>query len=322
MATLLPAAPASRPLKARLASDEPLYGAFLCSFSPTLAEILGQAGYDYVILDMEHGPGDTFAALPCMQALAAAGVPAIVRIAANDPVLIKKAMNLGPQGIMVPMIETTTDVEKAVASCRYPPRGNRGAAHPIVCTCMYGLDISYLQMCNNDEVLKTLQVESSEAVGRIPNIAAVDGVDCLMLGPTDLSSSIRYLHDPGHEKVMKLMHRERKAILSAPSITYLAGFAMPHDPPEEMRKHGYHIITGANDLALFRNAVGADVKAKKASSGMQELVSCDGTNYGCDGGEMDLAIASKSRGISSKQQGSCGYWSFKRLLSRHLQINK
>ncbi|MCO5586285.1 hypothetical protein L7F22_040224 [Adiantum nelumboides] len=150
----------------------------------------------------------------------------------------------------------------------------------------------------------------------------VDGVDCLMLGPTDLSSSIRYLHDPRHENVMKLMYRVEKAILSVPSITYLARFAMPRDPPEEMRKRGYHIITGTVDLALFRNAAVADVKANKASSHMQELVSCDGTNYGCDGGEMDLAIASKSRGVSSKQQGSCGYWSFKRLPLRHLQINK
>ncbi|MCO5563086.1 hypothetical protein L7F22_016722 [Adiantum nelumboides] len=267
MATLLPAAPAPRPLKARLASGESLYGAFLCSFSPTLAEILGRAGYDYVVIDMEHGPGDTFAALPCMQALAAAGVPAIVRIAANDPVLMKKAMDLGPQGVMVPTIETTTDAEKAVASCRYPPRGNRGAAHPIVRASMYGLDISYLQMCDNDELLKILQIESSEAVERIPDIAAVDGVDCLMLGPTDLSSSIGYLHDLGQENVMKLMHRAEKSVLSAPSTTYLGGFAMPHDPPEEMRKRGYHIISGAVDLALFRNAAVADVKANKASSG-------------------------------------------------------
>ncbi|MCO5596547.1 hypothetical protein L7F22_050612 [Adiantum nelumboides] len=318
MATLLPATPASLPLKAQLASDKPLYGAFLCSFSPTLVEILGRAGYDYVVLDMEHGPCDTFAALPCMQALATVGVPAIVRIAANDPVLIKKAMDLGPQGIMVPMIEITTDAKKVVASCRYPPRGNCGAAHPIVRTSMYGLDISYLQMCDNDEVLQILQIESLEPVGCISNIAAVDGVDCLMLGPIDLSSSIRYLHDSGHENVMKLMHRAKKAILAVPSITYLAGFAMPHDPPEEMRKRGYPIITGAVDLALFRNAAVADVKANKASSSMQELVGCDGTNYGCDGGEMDLAIASKSRGVSSKQQGPCGYWSFKRLPSRHL----
>ncbi|MCO5605892.1 hypothetical protein L7F22_060078 [Adiantum nelumboides] len=102
METLLPATLASRPLKAWLVSDKPLYGAFLCSFSPALAEILGWAGYDYVVLDMEHGLSDTFAALPCMQALATAGVPAIVHIVANDPVLIKKAMDLGPQGVWYP----------------------------------------------------------------------------------------------------------------------------------------------------------------------------------------------------------------------------
>ncbi|KAI5084512.1 hypothetical protein GOP47_0000681 [Adiantum capillus-veneris] len=270
MAVPFTAAAPPGPLKARLASGEHLYGAFLCSFSPTLAEILGWAGYDYVVIDMEHGPGDTFAALPCMQALASAGVPAILRIAANDPVLMKKAMDLGPQGVVVPMIETPSDAEKAIASCQYPPRGNRGAAHPIVHASMYGIDTSYLQM--NEEVLRILQIESAEAVDHILDIAAVDGVDCLMLGPTDLSSSIGYLHDPGHENVMKLMHRAEKAVLSAPVTTYLGGFAMPHDPPEEMRKRGYHLISGAVDLALFRNAAVADVKANKVSTASQRIL--------------------------------------------------
>ncbi|KAH7373593.1 hypothetical protein KP509_17G063900 [Ceratopteris richardii] len=251
-----------RPLKSRLASGERLYGAFLCSFSPVIAEIMGAAGYDYVTIDMEHGPGDVFAALPCMQALAAYGVPVILRVAANDPVLMKKAMDLGPEGIMIPMIETPSDAARAVASCRYPPRGIRGAAHPIVRASIYGMNPSYLRNCE-DDLLIMLQIESAEAVDRIPDISAVEGVDCLMLGPTDLSSSIGYLHDPGHEEVMKLLYRAEKAILSASCGTYLAGFAMPHDPPTEMHKRGYHMISGAVDVAIFRNAAVADVKANK-----------------------------------------------------------
>lgn len=264
MATL--SASHGRPLKARLAAGERLYGAFLCSASPTLAEIMGWAGYDYVVLDMEHGPGDVYAILPCLQALASARTPAIIRIAANDPVLAKKAMDLGPHGIMVPMVETPSDAAKAVASCRYPPRGFRGAAHPIVRASLYGMDNpGYLHMCEQDEVLIMLQIESKEAVAHIAEIAAVDGVDCLMLGPTDLSSSIGHLHDPGHEEAVKLLHDAERAVLLAPGV-YLSGFAMPHDPPKELHKRGYHMVSGTVDVALFRNAALADVRANKVDA--------------------------------------------------------
>lgn len=250
-------------LKARLASGQRLYGAFLNSFSPPMAEILGWAGYDYVVVDMEHGPGDTFSALPCLRALAATNTPSILRIAANDPVLAKKALDLGPSGIMIPMIENAQEASRAVASCRYPPRGIRGAAHPIIRASKFGMDGNYLKKCEED-LLIMLQIESKQAVERIPEIAAVEGVDCLMMGPADVSSSIGLLQDPGHEEVKALLYKAEEKILSA--RVYLGGFAMPDDPPQELHKRGYHMVAGTVDVVLFRNAALADIKANKPKS--------------------------------------------------------
>jgi 2-keto-3-deoxy-L-rhamnonate aldolase RhmA len=137
-------------LKERLQNGEQLYGAFSVSFSPVVAEILGWSGYDFVVVDLEHGPGDTMAAVPILQALSSTGTPAIIRIPVSDPVWAKKALDLGPAGIMFPMINDANAAREAVRSCRYPPAGIRGAAYPIVRAARYGLDPSYLSRCEDD----------------------------------------------------------------------------------------------------------------------------------------------------------------------------
>lgn len=125
-------------IKSRLEKGDILYGQFLCSFSPVIAEISGYAGYDFVVVDMEHGYGGISAALPCLQALAATGTPAILRLPELSQTWAKKALDLGPQGIMFPMIDTPELARKAISYCRYPPNGIRGAAHPVVRASRYG----------------------------------------------------------------------------------------------------------------------------------------------------------------------------------------
>lgn len=154
-------------LKERMRNGEQLYGAFSVSFSPVVAEILGWGGYDFVVVDMEHGPGDTMATLSILQVLASTNTPAIIRIPANDPVWAKKALDMGPAGIMIPMVNTADEARAAVKACRYPPAGIRGAAMPIVRAARYGLDSSYLSRCEDDllimcRVLCTHPVVSSQ----------------------------------------------------------------------------------------------------------------------------------------------------------------
>ncbi|OVA14755.1 Aldehyde-lyase domain [Macleaya cordata] len=254
-------------LKSRLADGETLYGLFLLSFSPTLAEIAGLAGYDFVVVDMEHGHGGISDALPCLHALAATGTPAILRLPESSPTWAKKALDLGPQGIMFPMIDGPKSAKKAVSYCKFPPAGVRGSAHTVVRASNYGINDGYLTNYE-DELLIMCQVESEEAVKKIEEIAKVDGVDCIQMGPLDLSADLGYLWDPGNKKVREMMRAAEKGVLGTKGGdggggAYLAGFAMPHDSPEQLRMRGYHMISGAVDVGLFRSVVVEDVKRFK-----------------------------------------------------------
>lgn len=267
-----------RSLKSRLAAGETLYGLFLLSASPTLAEIAGLAGYDYVVVDMEHGPGGISDALPCLRALAAARTPAVLRLPEPSAVWAKKALDIGPQGIMFPMIDSPAAAAHAVSCCRFPPRGVRGSAHTVVRASAYGLDDGYLARCE-EELLVMCQVESADAVSEIEAIAAVEGVDVIQTGPLDLSGSMGYLWDPGNKKVRQVLREVERKVLGAKKRQsganaaaeggsaslgvggpYLGGFAMPHDPPEELKARGYHMVAGAVDVGLFRQAAAEDVR--------------------------------------------------------------
>lgn len=113
------------------------------------------------------------------------------------------------------------------------------------------------------------QVESEEGVKKAKEIAAVDGVDCIQMGPLDLSASMGYLWDPGNKKVREMLRVAEKAVLgSEPGNgggAYLAGFAMPHDAPENLKSRGYHMVSGCVDVGLFRSAAVEDVKKFKMS---------------------------------------------------------
>jgi len=160
-------------LKSRLAAGDTLYGLFLLSFSPTLAELAALAGYDYVVVDMEHGPGGIPEALACLRALDAARTPAVLRLPEASAVWAKKALDLGPAGLMLPAVESPAAAAEAVSHCRYPPRGVRGAAHPIVRASAYGLDDSYLSRCEDDTLI-ICQVETAAGIAEVDAIPAVD----------------------------------------------------------------------------------------------------------------------------------------------------
>ncbi|CAI9274598.1 unnamed protein product [Lactuca saligna] len=282
---------APQTLKSRLKNGETLYGLFLLSFSPTLAEIAGLSGYDFVVVDMEHGPGGISQALSCLHALAAARTPAILRLPDSDAAWAKKALDLGPQGIMFPMIESQKMAKRAVSYCKFPPNGVRGSAHTIVRASDYGIDNGYLSNYE-EELLIMCQVESEEGVKKIDEIASVDGVDCVQMGPLDLSASMGYLWDPGNKKVKEMMKTAEKGVLKKTGKSgggggggaYLSGFAMPHDTPEDLRSRGYHMISGAVDIGLFRSACVEDVKKFKMKSADSDS-DVDGIEIAKDGDE-------------------------------------
>ena len=227
----------TKSLKERLcSSEERLYGLLLGSFSPTMAEIAGRAGYDFVVIDMEQVDGDIADALECMRGLS---IPAIMRLPENSTTWAKKALDIGSQGLMFPNVNDAQSARNAVLYSRYPLNGVRGVAHPAVRASNYGFDQHYLARFDKDLFI-ICQVESVE---KVKDIAAVDGVDCIIFNvPLDLTN---------------LRMAEKSVLENANGHgPYLAAFAMPHDHDSalELRRRGYHMVCGGVDLTLFRDA--------------------------------------------------------------------
>jgi len=181
--------PGSVRAKARLLARAPFSGVFCQLGSAATVEVAARAGFDCVLLDQEHGLGGEDATLA--QLVAVAGTPCvpIVRLAVNEAHLFKRALDLGATGIMVPMVEDAAGAARAVAAMHYPPRGVRGLAKTTRAT---GFGASFDEYFEHawSRLLLLVQVESARGVAAAADIAAVEGVDCLFVGPTDLGCSL------------------------------------------------------------------------------------------------------------------------------------
>ncbi|KFK28964.1 hypothetical protein AALP_AA7G071400 [Arabis alpina] len=252
-------------LKSRLREGEKLYGLFLLSFSPEIAEIAALGGYDFIIVDIEHGAGGIREALNCIRAIEAAGCSTVIRVPDISQAWTKKALDLGINGIMFPMVETGKSASDAVSYCRYRPDGVRGCAYGVVRDAKYGFNESYL--ANFDENLFVMcQIESEEGVRNVKEIVAVEGMDCVMMGPRDLSASLGLLQDPANPKVKSAMRTAETGVLGSDPANggaYLAGMATAQDTAVDMSERGYHMVLGSADVSLFKKAVVDDVKRFK-----------------------------------------------------------
>ena len=177
-------------LRRAIRSREPVAGTWLSIGHPAVAEISAGLGFDFVTIDTEHAPLSAETAENMLRAVDAAdgGTEAVVRVAWNDPVRIKRALDIGPAGIMVPMVETRADAEAAVDAIRYPPEGSRGMAAARASD--YGRSFEEYVERANDDLLTVVQIESERGVESAAEIASVDGIDALLIGPADLSASL------------------------------------------------------------------------------------------------------------------------------------
>ncbi len=172
--------------RARVLAREWVVGTWLNLGSPVTAELAGLTGLDWVVLDHEHGPGGEETMLHQLQAVAGTPTVPIVRIAANETPRFKRALDLGAQGIMVPFVNTAAEAAAAVSALRYPPRGLRGVAK-VQRAAGYGTDFEEYYLHAHEWIVNIVQIETAQAVANLDAIAAVDGVDVLFVGPTDLT---------------------------------------------------------------------------------------------------------------------------------------
>jgi 4-hydroxy-2-oxoheptanedioate aldolase len=231
----------------------------LCS--PITAEIIGDAGFDWILLDTEHSPNETPSLLAQMQAMARGTATPIVRPAWNDPVLIKRVLDIGAPAILVPFVQSAEEARMAVAACRYPPAGIRG----ITVSgrgARYGRVKDYLKKADA-EVCVLVQVETREALEALEAIAAVDGIDGVFVGPSDLAASLGHIGNPAHPEVQAAIEdaaRRLKAV-GKPS-----GILAPVEA--DARRYiewGYGFVAVGSDLGLLAKNADALAAAFKGA---------------------------------------------------------
>jgi 2-dehydro-3-deoxyglucarate aldolase/4-hydroxy-2-oxoheptanedioate aldolase len=175
-------------LRARLAAGQATLGTLVGAASPVTAEACAAAGVDWLVLDLEHGSGGEEQVRDVIPAAGAYGVPTVVRVESGARIRIGRVLDLGAAGVMLPRMDTAEEVRRAVRHLRYPPAGDRGVATYNRAS-RFGLDPGALARANA-EVLGVVQIESASAVEQVDQIAAVDGVDVLFVGPQDLSHDL------------------------------------------------------------------------------------------------------------------------------------
>ena len=166
---------------------------------PSLAELLAGCGYDWLLLDTEHSPADPITVLAQLQAVAPYPGTAVVRPASNDTVLIKRFLDVGAQTLLIPYVESAEEARRAVSAMRYPPAGVRGVAG-ITRATRFGRVSDYTRRAS-EELCLLVQVETAAALSALEEIAAVDGVDGVFIGPADLAASLGHPGNPGHPDV-------------------------------------------------------------------------------------------------------------------------
>jgi 4-hydroxy-2-oxoheptanedioate aldolase len=230
----------------------------LCS--NIVAEVIGAAGFDWIVLDSEHSPNEIPNLMSQMQAMQGGTATPVVRPAWNDAVLAKRALDIGAQTLLFPYVQNAEEAKRAVASTLYPPAGIRGVA---VATRAgrYGRTPGYLTKANA-EICVLVQVETKTALDELEAIAKVDGVDGVFIGPSDLAASFGHLGNPQHPDVQKAI---QDAVTRLKKLGKPAGILTSNE--EEARRYigwGYVFVAVGADIGLLR--LSADALAKKFKS--------------------------------------------------------
>jgi 4-hydroxy-2-oxoheptanedioate aldolase len=193
------------------ASVRPLAGMWVCSGSPVVAEICAGAGLDWLLVDMEHGPNGLESVLAQLHAVSGYPVTPLVRVPAGDTVVIKQVLDLGAQNLLVPMVNSADEARAVVEAVRYPPRGRRGVGSALARSARWNRVDEYLLEADR-HVSLVVQVETTDAVAAAGEIAAVDGVDGVFVGPSDLAASMGLLGQQTHPDVVAAVLRAFDAV--------------------------------------------------------------------------------------------------------------
>lgn len=253
----MPFALAENRFKRAIAARRPQIGLWSTLCSNIVAEVIADAGFDWILIDTEHSPNEVRDVLAQLQAMALGTATPIVRPAWNDPVLIKRLLDIGAQTLLVPFVENAEEARQAVAAVRYPRQGIRGvsASHRAN---RFGRIRDYHSRADA-EVCLLVQVETPTALEALPEIAAVEGVDGIFVGPSDLAANMGHIGNPAHPEVQEAIGR---ALAAATAAGKPAGILTPAEPQaRRWLDAGYTFVAVGTDVGLL--AGGADALAAR-----------------------------------------------------------
>lgn len=232
-------------------------GTWLMSASPIVAEAIGCAGFDWAVLDMEHTPLDLMDVVHVLQAVGNTRMVPVLRVPWNDAVIVKRVLDAGAHTLLFPFVQNADEARRAVAATRYPPLGVRGVAGMSRAT-RYGTQRLDTQTANAGVAL-ILQLETPQALDALEEIAAVEGVDALFIGPADLSAAMGHGGDTRHPAVQKVVAQaaERARAAGIP-IGTLAGTP---EMATQVRAAGFDFVGLGSDLGLLVHAAQASLHA-------------------------------------------------------------
>lgn len=262
MQHLTSALPPNR-FKLAITQGQPQIGLWLATADALVAEMVAGTGYDWLLIDGEHGPNDLRSILAQLQAISSASAtlpngttPAhpVVRLPVGDPVLVKQTMELGVQTLLVPMVDTPEQAHEMACAMRYPPEGIRGMGSGIARSSRWSRYPNYVNEANAQACL-LVQVETVEAMNNIEAIAATPGVDGVFIGPADLSTSMGFRGQPNAPEVVAAIQHGMRQIRKAGKA---AGILATQEPQaHRWLDEGASFVAVGVDVTLLSNAAQA-----------------------------------------------------------------
>ncbi len=251
--------PTSRAKAERLFGPSPASGCWIDLPSPEAAEIVALARPDFAVVDLEHGPASVETAGRVIAALAARGVAALARPPEISDAWIKRLLDSGADGLILPMVESAAEAREAAAAALYPPKGRRGRAAAVIRAAGWGRDAVAYARDWNDRAFLCAQIESPAALAAAPEIAAVEGIDLLFFGPSDYASFAGFHEGAADPRAFEAFQAVDRAAKAAGKLSGTVAF--PAADGAALAAAGCDLVAAASDVA----ALGAGIATALAS---------------------------------------------------------
>lgn len=251
-------------LKKLLNNGSKALGCWTSMDNPITTEILALAGFDFLLIDQEHGYGDAKGLSMQLQAMSATNCTSLLRVPSADEAYVKKALDAGTECLMFPTVNTAAEARDIVEMCRYAPRGRRGMAPGMIRATNYGMDAPNYVQTAHENMFIICQIETPEGVANIPEMGKVEGVDMLFIGPNDLSCSLDKFAQYEDPEFVALIEKAESAIKETGKL--LGTIPYGKFGWQAIFDRGFNLTTAGTEVALLREASLNIVQDHKANN--------------------------------------------------------